>query len=378
MSETSTSKETALTRTPLYDLHLERGGKMVPFAGYEMPVQFPSGIMTEHRHTRSRAGLFDVSHMGQVRLVGADAAAALETLVPVDIVGLGELRQRYAFFTNEAGGILDDLMVTNAGDHLFLVVNGACKAQDIAHLQARIGGRCAVEPLQDRALLALQGPAAGAVMARLSPQTATQLFMTAATVELAGVECFVARSGYTGEDGFEISVPAAAAETLARRLLAEDEVEPIGLGARDTLRLEAGLCLYGQDIDETTTPVEAGLTWAIQKVRRADGARAGGFAGAGVILEQLAGGARRRRVGLRPEGRAPVREGAELTDETGRPVGGITSGGFGPSVEAPVAMGYVTAEHATAGTLLNAIVRGKTLPVTVAKLPFVEQRYYRG
>lgn len=381
MSETPASKKTGgqpLVRTPLYDLHLEGGGKMVPFAGYEMPVQYPSGIMNEHKHTRSRAGLFDVSHMGQVRLVGADAAAALETLVPMDVVGLGELHQRYAFFTNEAGGILDDLMVTNAGDHLFLVVNGACKAQDIAHLQARIGSRCAVEPLVDRALLALQGPAAGAVMARLSPQTATQLFMTAATVELAGVECFVARSGYTGEDGFEISVPAAAAEALARSLLAEDEVAPIGLGARDSLRLEAGLCLYGHDIDEATTPIEAGLTWAIQKVRRTGGAREGGFPGADVILGQLADGAKRKRVGLRPEGRAPVREGAELTDESGKPVGSVTSGGFGPTVEAPVAMGYVEAGYAAAGTRLNATVRGKPLPVTVSKLPFVEQRYYRG
>ena len=368
----------SLSRTPLYDLHVELGARMVPFAGYEMPVQYPSGIMDEHKHTRSHAGLFDVSHMGQVRLAGADAAAALETLVPVDIIGLGEMRQRYALFTNDAGGVLDDLMVTNAGDHLFLVVNAACKAQDIAHLQTRIGGRCTVEPLEDRALLALQGPAAGAVMARLAPRTAAQLFMTAATVDLAGVECLVARSGYTGEDGFEISVPAAAAETLARRLLAEDEVAPIGLGARDSLRLEAGLCLYGHDMDETTTPVEASLTWAISKARRADGARAGGFPGAEVILKQLAEGAARKRVGVRPDGRAPVREGAQLADRSGRPVGAVTSGGFGPTIGAPVAMGYVETGLAKAGTGIDAMVRGKPIPVTVAKMPFVEQRYYRG
>lgn len=381
MSETSTSNDTggqSLARTPLHDLHMELGGKMVPFAGYEMPVQYPSGIMEEHKHTRNQAGLFDVSHMGQVRLTGADAAAALETLVPVDIIGLGEMRQRYALFTNDAGGVLDDLMVTNAGDHLFLVVNAACKAQDIARLQTRIGGRCTVEPLEDRALLALQGPGAGAVMARLAPQTATQLFMTAATVDLAGVECFVARSGYTGEDGFEISVPASAAETLARLLLAEDEVAPIGLGARDSLRLEAGLCLYGHDMDEATTPVEASLVWAISKARRADGARAGGFPGAEVILNQLAEGVTRKRVGIRPDGRAPVREGAELADRSGRPIGIVTSGGFGPTVGAPVAMGYVETGMAKADTGIDAVVRGKSIPVTVTKMPFVEQRYYRG
>lgn len=372
-----TGSQEPLARTPLYDLHLELGARMVPFAGYEMPVQY-KGILDEHRHTRAAAGLFDVSHMGQVRLEGAGAAAALETLVPVDIVDLGVGRQRYALFTNDEGGILDDLMVTNAGDHLFAVVNAACKQQDIAHMREAIGGQCKVTELADRALLALQGPAAGAVMARLAPATADMVFMTAKALDILGADCFVTRSGYTGEDGFEISVPAGRAEELARRLLAEEEVAAIGLGARDSLRLEAGLCLYGHDIDETTTPVQAGLTWAIQKVRRRGGAREFGYPGADVVDRELRDGPWRRRVGLRPEGRAPVREGAELTDESGKNVGRVTSGGFGPTVDGPVAMGYVEAEYGAAGTRLNAIVRGKALPVTVARMPFVEQRYHRG
>ncbi|HXH04482.1 MAG TPA: glycine cleavage system aminomethyltransferase GcvT [Candidatus Competibacteraceae bacterium] len=367
-----------LARTPLYDLHLELGARMVPFAGYEMPVQYPAGILKEHNHTRSQAGLFDVSHMGQVRLSGPNAAAALESLVPVDLVGLERDCQRYALFTNEQGGILDDLMVTNVGDHLFVVVNAACKAQDLAHLRAHLAGRCAIEELSDRALLALQGPAAAAVMARLAPETAKMVFMTAARVQLVGVECFVTRSGYTGEDGFEISVPAAKAEELARALLAQEEVAPIGLGARDSLRLEAGLCLYGHDIDTTTTPVEASLTWALSKARRADGARPGGYPGAEVIMAQLAGGVSRKRVGLLPQGKTPVREGAELVDADGRVVGKITSGGFGPTVGGPVAMGYVETALATVGTELAALVRGKPVPVKVARMPFVQQRYYRG
>jgi aminomethyltransferase len=372
-----TGSQGPLARTPLYDLHLELGARMVPFAGYEMPVQY-KGIIDEHRHTRAAAGLFDVSHMGQVRLEGAGAAAALESLVPVDIVDLAANCQRYALFTNGEGGILDDLMVTNAGDHLFVVVNAACKEQDIAHMRDAIGGQCEITELADRALLALQGPAAGGVMARLAPETAEMVFMTSKAVSLCGADCFVTRSGYTGEDGFEISVPANKADELARRLLAEEEVAAIGLGARDSLRLEAGLCLYGHDIDETTTPVQAGLTWAIQKVRRGGGARELGYPGAEVVDREMKEGPRCRRVGLRPEGRAPVREGAELTDETGRTIGRVTSGGFGPSVEAPVAMGYVETEFAAAGTRLNALVRGKRLPVTVARMPFVEQRYYRG
>jgi glycine cleavage system T protein (aminomethyltransferase) len=370
--------QTDVKRTPLYALHTELGGKMVPFAGYAMPVQYPKGILKEHEHTRRQAGLFDVSHMGQVRLTGEGAAAALERLVPVDILGLASGRQRYALFTNEAGGILDDLMVTNAGDHLFLVVNAACKEQDIAHLQRHLAGDCTVTPLEDRALLALQGPQAAAVMGRIAPAVTDLVFMSFAAVEIDGADCFVTRSGYTGEDGFEISIPADKAEAVARRLLAEPEVAPIGLGARDSLRLEAGLCLYGHDMDETTTPVEASLAWALSKARRQDGPRPGGYPGAAIILRQLSEGVSRRRVGIRPEGRAPVREGAELTDTQGRAVGQVTSGGYGPTVGGPVAMGYVERAFAKPETALHALVRGKAHPVTVAKLPFVTQNYYRG
>jgi len=371
------SDSTPLARTPLHALHQEFGARMVPFAGYEMPVQYPAGIMAEHRHTREQAGLFDVSHMGQMRITGPDAAAALERLVPSNVVGLKPHRQRYALFTNEQGGILDDLMIANDGDHLFLVINAACKARDIAHLRQGLPD-CEVTELTDRALLALQGPAAVKVMARLSPEAAGLAFMATATLPVAGIPCHLSRSGYTGEDGFELSVPADAAETLARRLLAEPEVAPIGLGARDSLRLEAGLCLYGHDLDTTTTPVEAALTWAIPKIRRADGARAGGFPGAVVILRQLMEGPMRLRVGLLPGGRAPVREGAELVDADEQPAGQVTSGGFGPTAGRPVAMGYVSSPHAQPGTVLQARVRGKLLPVTVAELPFVIQRYYRG
>jgi len=375
---TDTHTDAPLGRTPLYDLHLELGARMVPFAGYEMPVQYPMGVLKEHQHTRAQAGLFDVSHMGQVRLSGAGAAAALETLVPVDIVDLPRNMQRYALFTSEQGGILDDLMVANGGDHLFVVVNAACKQQDIAHLKKHIGDQCAVEELADRALLALQGPAAAAVMARLAPDTAKMIFMNTATVTLAGAECFISRSGYTGEDGFEISVPADKAEELARLLLAQPEVAPIGLGARDSLRLEAGLCLYGHDMDVNTTPVEASLGWALSKARRTDGVRAGGYLGADVILRQLAEGVARKRVGLLVKDRMPVREGAELVDAAGQVIGKVTSGGFGPTLGAPVAMGYVDTAHAVVGTALQAIVRGKPVPVEVAKTPFVPQRYYRG
>jgi aminomethyltransferase len=367
-----------LARTPLYDLHVELGARMVPFAGYQMPVQYPTGVLKEHEHTRTRAGLFDVSHMGQVRLPGAHAAAALESVVPVDIVGLGRDRQRYAMFTNEQGGILDDLMVSNGGDHLLVVVNAACKQRDLAHMRERLAGRCDIEELADRALLALQGPQAGAVMARLAPDSARMIFMSTATITLAGAECFVSRSGYTGEDGFEISVSNGKAEELARLLLAQPEVAPIGLGARDSLRLEAGLCLYGHDMDETTTPVEASLAWALSKARRADGARPGNFPGADIILRQLAHGVARKRVGIKVNDRMPVREGAELVDGEGRAVGKVTSGGFGPTVGAPIAMGYVDAAHVEAGTALRAMVRGKPVAVEVALTPFVPQRYYRG
>ena len=367
------SSET-LKRTPLHDLHVSLGGKMVPFAGYEMPVQYPSGIIVEHIHTRGAAGLFDVSHMGQVRLRGKDPAAAIERLVPGDIVGLAPHRQRYTQFTNEAGGILDDLMVTRWGDELFVVVNAACKSQDIAHMKRGLDGRASVEPLEDRALLALQGPAAVEVLARLAPACRTQKFMSLASYALEGTPCLVTRSGYTGEDGFEISVPADAAVKLAKRLLAESEVKPIGLGARDSLRLEAGLCLYGHDIDQTTTPVEAGLTWSIGKRRRMEG----GYPGAEVVRDQLDNGVKKKRVGILPEGRAPAREGTEVTDASGRKVGGITSGGFCPTVNGPIAMGYVETAFGNDGTSLNLVVRGTPRPARVAAMPFVAQRYYRG
>jgi aminomethyltransferase len=365
-----------LLETPLHALHLELGARMVPFAGYAMPVQYPAGILKEHLHTRAAAGLFDVSHMGQATLAGAGAAAGLERLVPVDVQGLPPGRQRYALFTNEAGGILDDLMVANLGDRLFVVVNAGRKAHDFAHLAAHLGG---FAPVADRALLALQGPAAGAVLSRHARGAAAMRFMDACELMVAGTPCLVSRSGYTGEDGFEISVPAEAAEKLARLLLAEPEVMPIGLGARDSLRLEAGLCLYGHDIDERTSPVEAGLDWAIQKVRRTGGARAGGFPGASRILGELARGPTRRRAGLLPEGRAPVREGADLfADETGGdPVGRVTSGGFGPSLNAPVAMGFLPAALAVPGTRVYAGVRGRRLPVRVAAMPFVPNRFKR-
>ncbi len=367
-----------LKHTALYGLHLEAGAKMVPFAGYAMPVQYPLGIVKEHLHTRRSAGLFDVSHMGQLWLRGAGAAAAMETLVPVDVVDLPEMKQRYALFTNERGGIMDDLMITNAGDRLFVVVNAACKEQDTRHMQQHIGAACDIEPLEDRALLALQGPEAGAVMARLAPATAEMVFMTAAEISIDGIDCFITRSGYTGEDGFEISVHNDDAERLARTLLAQVEVEWVGLGARDSLRLEAGLCLYGHDLDENTTPVEASLLWALSKSRRADGARPGGYPGADIIMKQIAEGVARKRVGLKPEGRMPVREGAKLYDSDDNEIGQVTSGGFGPSVEGPVAMGYVKTALAKPETKLFALVRGRQVPVTVVKLPFVPQRYYRG
>ncbi len=375
---------TDLKRTVLYDLHLRLGAKMVPFAGYEMPVQYPAGVLKEHLQTRSAAGLFDVSHMGQVILRPrsgriADAAAALETLVPVDVIGLAEGRQRYALFTGQDGGILDDLMVANRGDHLFVVVNAACKDADLAHMHAHLGGSCVVEPVTGRALLALQGPEAEAVLDRLAPGAAAMRFMDVAVLDWKGTALWVSRSGYTGEDGYEISVPDERAEAFAEALLADPSVDPIGLGARDSLRLEAGLCLYGHDIDATTSPVEAGLQWAIQKVRREGGARAGGFPGAERILAELGGAATRRRVGLRPEGRAPMREGTELfaRAEGGEAVGRVTSGGYGPSVEAPISMGYLPVSLCASGTTVYAEVRGKRLAARVADLPFRPSTYKR-
>jgi aminomethyltransferase len=373
---------TELLRTPLHALHLSLGAKMVGFAGYEMPLQYPAGILKEHLHTRAAAGLFDVSHMGQILLRPrsgqiADAAAALERLLPMDVLGLAPGRQRYGLFTDDAGGILDDLMFANRGDHLFLVVNAACKAADAAHLEAGLGDACTVEPL-DRALLALQGPSAAAALGTLAADVAGMRFMDVRALDLDGVPALVSRSGYTGEDGFEIAVAAERAQELAERLLALPDVAPIGLGARDSLRLEAGLCLYGHDIDRSTTPVEAALEWAIQPARRAGGARPGGFPGAAVILGEIASGAARRRVGLRPEGRAPMREGTALfAEEGGEPVGQITSGGFGPSLEAPVAMGYVAIAQAAPETRLLGQLRGRMLPATVAKMPFIAPGYKR-
>ena len=373
-----------LKRTPLHDLHLSLGAKMVPFAGYEMPVQYPAGVLKEHLHTRQKAGLFDVSHMGQVALrakSGApeDAALALERAVPQDILAIPAGRQRYAQFTNAEGGILDDLMVANFGDHLFLVVNASCKEADEAHLRNELSDVCTIEPLPNRALLALQGPRAESVLAKLCADAPSMRFMDSGPHQVAGFACFVSRSGYTGEDGFEISIPAEQAERLAKKLLEDGDVLPIGLGARDSLRLEAGLCLYGHDIDTTTTPVEAALEWSVQKSRRAGGARVGGFLGAEKILDQFASGAPRRRVGLRPEGRAPVREGAALFADANsiEPIGTVTSGGFGPTLNAPVAMGYVPTALAANGTRVFAEVRGQRLPLVVAPSPFVPNTYKR-
>ena len=378
MSEAPTATE--LQHTPLHALHLELGARMVPFAGYSMPVQYPAGLMAEHLHTRAAAGLFDVSHMGQLRLVGPDAAAAFETLMPVDVVGLGLNKQRYGLLLNNEGGIIDDLMFVNRGDDIFVIVNGACKHGDLAHIQSSIGTLCHVDAQFDRALLALQGPQAVTALQRLLPGVAPLVFMTGAAFTWAGADLYITRSGYTGEDGFEISLPAHVATDFARALLAQPEVKPVGLGARNSLRLEAGLCLYGQDIDTTTTPVEAGLNWAMQKVRRSGGARAGGFPGAARVLAQLDGTEPlpRKRVGLIALERVPVREHTALQALNGETIGEVTSGLLGPSAGKPVAMGYVNAAHATIGTRVHAIVRGKAVPMEVAPMPFVPNRYFRG
>lgn len=389
-----------LLKTPLYDLHVALGARMVPFAGYAMPVQYPSGLVAEHHHTRAAAGLFDVSHMGQLRLVGPDAAAAFETLMPVDVIDLPVGKQRYGLLTNEAGGIIDDLMFFKvADDEIFVIVNGACKAGDIAHIQQHIGNRCQIITMPTHGLLALQGPQAVRVMTRLvssstgaSNQSIEKLvFMTGGRFTIAGADCFVTRSGYTGEDGFEISVSAEQTEMLAKALLAEPEVKPIGLGARNSLRLEAGLCLYGQDIDATTNPVEAGLGWAMQKVRRAEGARAGGYIGAINIIAQKEintpaivqndpqkSKSLKKRVGLVALDRVPVREHTELQDASGKRIGEVTSGLLAPTIDKPIAMGYVSAEFAAVGTRINAIVRGKVVAMEVAAMPFVPNRYFRG
>lgn len=362
-----------LKRTLLYELHQELGARLVPFAGWEMPVQYPAGILAEHLHCRAAAALFDVSHMGQVRLDGADAAAALERLVPADIIGLAPARARYTQFTDQEGGILDDLIVSNAGDHLFLVVNAGCRDADIAHLRAGLEPRVRVTELADRALLALQGPAAAGVLARHAPACTELPFMGTAEMNVGSLPCRVSRLGYTGEDGYEISVAADDAVALARLLLADEQVRPAGLGARDSLRLEAGLPLYGHDIDTGTSPVEAGLAWSIAKRRRQEG----GFPGAESIQRQLAEGPSRKLVGIRPEGKAPAREGTVIQAADGRPLGSLTSGGFGPSVGGPVAMGYVEAGAAAPGTEVALVVRGKALPARVTSLPFVPRRYHR-
>jgi len=372
------SSTAALLKTPLHALHLELGAKMVPFAGYDMPVNYPGGIIAEHKHCRESAALFDVSHMGQLRLIGDDAARALETLVPVDVIDLAVGKQRYALFTNASGGILDDLMITRREGDLFVIVNAACKEADTRHLVTHIGHRCTVQPLPDNALLALQGPQAVNALRRLNPDVAKLTFMTGMPAHIAGADCFVTRSGYTGEDGFEISVPAAKAEALARALLALAEVKPAGLGARDTLRLEAGLCLYGHDINDTTTPVEAGLTWALQKVRRPGGARAGGYPGASVIEAQLASGASNKRVGLLGLERVPVREGASIVDAKGHKLGHVTSGTLSPTVNQPIAMAYLASNHALPHHEVYAEVRGKRQPMRVTPMPFAPHRYFRG
>jgi len=363
--------EEKLARTPLYALHQSLGAKLTAFAGYEMPVQYPAGIIAEHRHTRTQASLFDVSHMGQVVLAGADIAQKFERLVPADIIGLRSGRVRYTMLTNDRGGIIDDLMVAKDGERLRLVVNAGRKGDDLAHLRAALGDG-AVTHLEDRALIALQGPAAAAVLARLARGIEAMAFMAMAAIEIDGIACHVTRSGYSGEDGYEISVPGVAAEMLARRLLAEPEVAPAGLGARDTLRLEAGLCLYGNDIDENTTPIEADLAWTIQKRRREEG----GFPGAAVVQRELTQGAARRRVGIKPEGRQIARGHTPIVDAGGKEIGAITSGGFSPSLEGAIAMGYVPAALAQPGTALRLSVRGAERAAQVAPLPFVPHRYH--
>ncbi len=368
----ATSTERPLRHTPLDSLHRELGAKMVPFAGYDMPVQYPDGVLSEHNHTRTMAGLFDVSHMGQVRIAGGDPASALERLVPADLQALAPGRMRYTMLTNEGGGIRDDVIVTRDADSLLVVVNAACKDADLAYLREQLT-ECTVELLEKQGLVALQGPAAAAVMDRVAPEAVDLRFMESAAIQIERSACVVSRSGYTGEDGFEISVPARAAEGLARRLLNEPEVAPIGLGARDSLRLEAGLCLHGNDIDGDTSPVEAGLAWTIGKARR-DG---NGFPGAAIIARQLGDGPKRRRVGIRPLENAPARAHTAIEDEAGAPAGMVTSGGYGPTVGGPIAMGYVPSALAECGTEIGLIVRGRMRPASVSLLPFVPHRYVR-
>ena len=372
----------ALRKTPLYDLHRDLRAKLTEFAGYEMPVQYGLGILGEHQHTRAKAGLFDVSHMGQVILRGrsyTETALALEKLLPTDVLGLEVGRQRYGLLTTNSGGILDDLMFSNRGDHIFIVLNAACKNSDIKHLKSLLEPEILVEEVLNRALIALQGPASETVLGELNPQVKNMKFMDVETLLVSGVECWISRSGYTGEDGFEISIPAADAELVTRSILSNEDVEFIGLGARDSLRLEAGLCLYGHDIDRSSTPVEACLTWAIQKVRRANGERAGGFIGSKIILKQLDGGTERKRVGFLPQTRAPMREGVEVfeTESSKDTIGKITSGGYGPTVGYPVAMGYIDSKYTHNRNNLFGELRGKRVPVKVSKIPFVPLNFKR-
>ena len=371
-----------LRKTPLYELHREFGAKLTEFAGYEMPVQYSLGILGEHQHTRAKAGLFDVSHMGQVILSGPsyqETALALEKVLPMDVLGLEVGRQRYGFLTTENGGILDDLMFSNRGDHIFVVLNAACKDSDIKHLQSLLEPDISVKEIKNRALIALQGPGSEAVLDEYHPQIKNMKFMDVETLHINGSECWISRSGYTGEDGFEISIPAEAAEPLTRSILSNQNVEFIGLGARDSLRLESGLCLYGHDINEATTPVEASLTWAIQKARRANGSRSGGFIGSKTILKQLDDGTDKKRVGFLPQTRAPMREGVEIfaTETSKEVVGKITSGGYGPTVGYPIAMGYIASEYANREDDLFGELRGKRVPVKVAKIPFVPLNFKR-
>ena len=372
----------ALKRTPLYELHCELGAKLTEFAGYEMPVQYSLGILGEHQHTRTKAGLFDVSHMGQIILRGSsyqETALALERVIPMDVLGLKVGRQRYGFLTTDGGGILDDLMFSNRKDHIFVVLNAACKDSDIVHLRTLLEPEISIEVIENRALIALQGPASETVLSEFNSQISAMKFMDIETLSIAGAECWISRSGYTGEDGFEISIPSSAAEAITRSILSKQEVEFVGLGARDSLRLEAGLCLYGHDIDEETTPVEASLTWAIQKARRTNGERANGFLGDKIITQQLDMGTYRKRVGFLPQTRAPMREGVEIyeTESSKEVIGKITSGGYGPTVGHPVAMGYINSEYVDSNDNLFGELRGKRVPVKIAKLPFVPLNFKR-
>ena len=372
----------ALKKTPLYELHQEFGAKLTEFAGYQMPVQYGLGILGEHQHTRTKAGLFDVSHMGQVILSGRsykEIALAFEKLLPMDVLGLEAGRQRYGFLTTDSGGILDDLMFSNRGDHIFVVLNAACKGSDIMHLKSQLEPDITVQEIEDRALIALQGPASEAVLGELNPQIKKMKFMDVETLPIGGADCWVSRSGYTGEDGFEISIPAEAAESVTREILSNKIVEFIGLGARDSLRLESGLCLYGHDIDEATTPVEASLTWAIQKARQANGSRNGGFIGSEIILNQLDNGTDKKRVGFLPQTRAPMREGVEIfaTETSKEVIGKITSGGYGPTVGHPIAMGYIDSKYMRSNDDLYGELRGKRLPIKVSEMPFVPLNFKR-